>query len=658
MKFDDQFIEELKSRLKPSEVIGKSVKLRRNGREFVGLSPFTNEKTPSFYVNDQKGFYHDFSSGKHGDIISFLQETQRLSFTEALEALANQAGMSLPQITPEARAQDLKKRGLSDWMNLAARFFTARLNDNTPEARAARDYLKSRGFGSEEIAEFGLGYAPKGRTSLKDALLQAGATASELVDCGLLIEVEGHLPYDRFRERIMFPIEDARGQIISFGGRALNPEEKAKYLNGPETVLFHKGGNLYGLPRAVKMMQAQAEAAILVVVEGYMDVLACLRAHIPAVAPLGTALTEDQIDILWRRHSEPILCFDGDKAGQRAAYRALDRALPKLKPGKSFRVALLTAGKDPDDILRTKGSLALREALSEPRPFVDVLFRREFDLEPLDTPERKAGFKKRLKALAAAIEDKDLADAYRLDLLHRFDQAVGYRTAGTSTGFPQGGGDFHVPQSPQRGAGRWSPRRRGAFEPEVTATIEGRNAAQRLSQAIDPVVAALAQGGLDHPAWFDQRLEELEAYGLGDEALKPLCSLLVSLAFSMNEGLGGLDSDALKRHVHNYGLGALSGGIQAAALKSGAPFLLQDIPAKMALDGWLATFDAMTRLTALERALTSATSEAGSDFDVEGFSRMKVERDGLRKSLKSGEIFKLAQSQDDPPVGIVKSTAH
>ncbi len=628
MRFDDRFLEELKSRLSPSEVIGKSVKLRRNGREWVGLSPFTKEKTPSFYVNDQKGFFHDFSSGKHGDIISFLQETERLSFNEAVERLAGEAGMALPVETPQARAAEMKRRGLSDWMELAHKWFMARLQDKTPAAQNARDYLERRGLTPEDVQHFGLGYAPRDRTALKDALVQKGAKVSELVECGLLIEVEsGSAPYDRFRDRLMFPIEDNRNIVVSFGGRALNPDDKAKYLNGPETTLFHKGGMVFGLPKALKILGAGETGADLVVVEGYMDVLACQRAGIAAVAPMGTALTDEQIDILWRRHSEPTLCFDGDKAGQRAAYRALDRALPRLTPGHSFKVCLMDGAKDPDDLLREKGALALREALSVTRPFAEVLFRREAEAEPLDTPERKAGLKKRLRALAATIQDKDLAESYRIDLLDRFDALIS-PARGTQPAYQ--------PFTPRpQGGGRWDkkgPRNQQVYIPP--AMQESRIAASNLQKALDPTAASLAQGLLDHPDWMLDQVEGLESYGFGDGALEALARTLVSISFQHE----GLDREALNRHLHKQGLGALLSEIQKAALKSGAPFLSPDTSSADAHARWIQAFNAVSRLTALDRALNSAREQVGTEF----FSRLKLERDSLRRSLRSGQIW-----QDD-----------
>ncbi|HST91545.1 MAG TPA: DNA primase, partial [Brevundimonas sp.] len=312
MRFDERFLEELKARLRPSDIIGRTVKLKRQGREYVGLSPFSKEKSPSFFVNDDKGFFHDFSSGKHGDVISFLQETERLSFVEAVQRLAGEAGMALPAEDPQAAEREAKKQGLTDWMDLAQKWFAANLRRSP--GKAAREYLEKRGLPEDQWERFGLGYAPNDREGLKAALIQRGAKPGDLVEMGMLIAPEGGgAPYDRFRDRLMFPILDARGRIVSFGGRAMNPDDRAKYLNGPESPLFHKGKTLYGLPEARKLIGAGGD--VLAVVEGYMDVIACCRAGVAAVAPMGTALTEEQMDVLWRIHPEPTLSFDGDAAG-------------------------------------------------------------------------------------------------------------------------------------------------------------------------------------------------------------------------------------------------------------------------------------------------------------------------------------------------------
>lgn len=617
MRFDDRFLDELKARLRPSEVIGRSVKLKRQGREWVGLSPFTKEKSPSFYVNDDKGFYHDFSSGKHGDVISFLQETERLSFREAIERLAAEAGLQLPAEDPRAAEFEHKRQGLQDWLELAAKWFEAELK--RPGAADARAYLAKRGLPEDQWARFRLGYAPAGRTALKDVLIQRGAKPAELVEAGLLIAPEGGgQPYDRFRDRIIFPIVDGRGRVISFGGRAMNPDDKAKYLNGPETPLFHKGRNLYGLPEARKILGSGPDDAAPVVVEGYMDVIACQRAGIPAVAPLGTALTEEQMELLWRIHAEPVLCFDGDKAGLRAAYRAIDRALPQLKAGRSFRFCLLSGGQDPDDVLRDKGALALRDQLAETKPFVEVLFQRERDAEPLDTPERRAGLKSRLRAAAAAIQDKDLSEQYRNDLFARFDGLFPRDVSSGPAGGPRGG-----------------PWRRGGPAAAVMPTAEGRAAALKLAQAIDPTAAAVAQGAIDDPARLDDRLEEIEACGFGDPALDGLAKEIIRLRLQAD----ALDRGALTRHLAKSGLGALLREVERAALKSGAPFLAPEKTLADARGLWSQAFDALSRLSALERALASGKVEDLLGSDPEAFRRLKAERDALRRAIKTGTIW-------------------
>ncbi len=619
MRLDERFLDELKSRLRPSEVIGRTVKLKRQGREWVGLSPFTKEKSPSFFVNDDKGFFHDFSSGKHGDVISFLQETERLSFREAVERLAGEAGMQLPAEDPQAAQREQVRQGLQDWLELAAKYFEASLR--RPQGQAARDYLGRRGLPEDQWTRFRLGYAPGSRTALKDALVQRGAKVGDLVEAGLLIQPEdGGQPYDRFRDRIIFPITDTRGRVISFGGRALNPDDRAKYLNGPETALFHKGANLYGQAEARRILAQGGGDSPLVVVEGYMDVIACQRAGIAAVAPMGTALTEEQMERLWRITPEPVLCFDGDAAGVRAAWRAIDRALPLLKPGRSFRFALLAGGADPDDILREKGAVGLRAALADTQGFADLLFRKETEAETLDTPERRAGLKARLRQAAARIGDKDLAEQYRAELLGRFD------------------GLFARPAPPARDGGR---RSWGGPAPAAAPTQEGRAAARALSRAIDPFSAALAVTAIEHPELLDDHLESLGAHGFGDEALSALASEIVSLRLAWDE-VQTLDSAALRRHLARSGFESLMREVEKAAAKSGAPVLGGHAPLADVTARWSQAFEALTRMMALEDALASAKSEAHLGLDDEAFRRLKAERDQLRRAIKTGSIWSSA----------------
>jgi DNA primase len=616
VRFDEAFLDEIKSRLRPSDVIGRTVKLQKRGREFVGLSPFTKEKTPSFYVNDDKGQFFDFSSGKTGDLISFLQESERLSFVEAVERLAAEAGLSLPAPDPRSAEHEKKRQGLSDWMALAAQWFSRMLA--APQGLAARAYLERRGLPAADWERFGLGFAPAGRTGLKDYLVAKGARPAELVEAGLLIAPEdGGAPYDRFRDRIIFPIVEGRGRIVSFGGRAMDPEARAKYLNGPETELFHKGRTLYGLPEARRLLAAAPPDADppLVVVEGYMDVIACQRAGVAAVAPLGTALTEEQMDLLWRRHPEPTLCFDGDRAGRQAAFRAMDRALPLLTPGRSFRFSVVEGGKDPDDVLREQGAAALRSQLSRTTGFSEMLFRRELEAEPLDTPERRAGLKARLRAAASRIADKDLQSAYRDDLLSRFEAALPARAPSAQ------GGDFR-----RRGA----PGGRTWIDPAPTSL--GRSAARRLAAALDLAAAALMKRVLTDPACLDDHLESpFAAGGFGEPDLAGLAKEIIRLRLESEH----LDTQGLARHLAGRDFEALLTDIDRAAAKSGAPFLKPDVSLEDARSQWSQAFARLSRLAALDGALSAAKGDLGGSLSMDAFSRLKGERDRLRRQIRN-----------------------
>ncbi|MGB6449076.1 MAG: DNA primase, partial [Xanthobacteraceae bacterium] len=352
MRFTPQFLDELRARLPVSEVVGRRVKLRKAGREWKGLSPFNQEKTPSFFVNDQKAMWFDFSSGKNGNIFDFLMLTEGMSFPEAVERLAGQAGVPLPVMTREAQAQEERRKTLHDIVELAAVFFQSTLASR--QGARGRGYLLDRGLSASTQLKFRLGYAAPDQYALKEHLGAAKIPVEDMIEAGLLVAGEDiSVPYDRFRDRVMFPISDWRGRVIAFGGRALEKEVAAKYLNSPETPLFHKGGTLYNIAAARK---AAHDGAPVIAVEGYVDVIAMVTAGFEAtVAPLGTALTADQLGLMWRLADEPILCFDGDGAGRRAAYRAVDLALPFLKPGKSIKFASLPDGQDPDDLARSGG---------------------------------------------------------------------------------------------------------------------------------------------------------------------------------------------------------------------------------------------------------------------------------------------------------------
>jgi DNA primase len=449
MRFTPQFLDELKARLPISEVVGRRVKLKKAGREWKGLSPFQQEKTPSFTVNDQKQFYHDFSTGKHGNIFDFLMETEGVTFPEAVERLASMAGLPLPAATPDAARHEARRRTLHDVMELAAKFFADTLASRF--GAKARGYLADRAISPATQLQFRLGYATGERFALKEHLGNQGISVEDMVETGLLIGGDDiPVPYDRFRDRVMFPITDARGRVIAFGGRALEKDVPAKYLNSPETPLFHKGDNLYNLSPA---RQAAHNGSALVVVEGYVDVIAMVGAGYPAsVAPLGTALTENQLTLLWKMADEPILCFDGDRAGQKAAWRAADLALPHLVAGKSLRFALLPEGQDPDDLARSGGRAAIEDVISASRGLADIIWSREIEGGNFATPERRAALEKRIGEIANTIRDEVVRRYYRQDLSERLGRMFAPEVVGSPYGGRQGRGNYG--ESPRRFAPR------------------------------------------------------------------------------------------------------------------------------------------------------------------------------------------------------------
>jgi DNA primase len=469
MRFTPQFLDELRARLPVSEVVGRRVKLKKSGREWKGLSPFQQEKTPSFFVNDQKQAWFDFSSGKNGNIFDFLVQTEGLSFPEAVERLAAMAGLPLPAVTPDAARHEQRRKTLYDVMELAAKFFA-----DTLAARGgakARGYLADRAISPAVQLQFRIGYAPgdqQTRFALKEYLGAQGIPVEDMIEAGLLIAGDDiPVPYDRFRDRVMFPIADGRGRVIAFGGRALEKDVPAKYLNSPETPLFHKGDNLYNLAAA---RLATHNGSALVVVEGYVDVIAMVGSGFPAsVAPLGTALTENQLALLWKMADEPILCFDGDKAGQKAAWRAADLALPHLLPGKSLRFALLPEGQDPDDLARSGGRGAIEEVIAAARGLADVIWSREIEGGTYATPERRAALEARVQELSNGIRDEKVRRYYRQDLEQRLQRTFAPEGGRGSYGRGQyrGGSGQFGSESGRRLAprGSFTPGAAGRFEP-------------------------------------------------------------------------------------------------------------------------------------------------------------------------------------------------
>lgn len=507
MSLSPAFLDELRARTLLSAVISPSVKLIRAGREWKACCPFHNEKTPSFTINDEKGFYHCFGCGAHGDAIRFLTDARGLPFMDAVKELAGKAGLDVPAPDPRARERNERTSDLTDVMAACQKWFAEQLSGI--EGSEAREYLQKRGVAPATISRFGIGLAPEGRNKLKGALSSLGE--DKLVETGMLIKNDEGETYDRFRGRIMIPIRDARGRVIAFGGRILGAGEP-KYLNSPDTPLFDKGRTLYNLDLA---SPATRSAKRLIVVEGYMDVIALDRAGVAeAVAPNGTAVTEAQLERMWRLDPNPILCFDGDSAGQKAAIRAATRAIPHLGPERTLRFVELPAGQDPDDVVNNGGRDALEALLSQPEPLVDRLWRHELHAQPLTTPEARAGLRQRLIEHSQAIGDQALARLYRDEWLRRFhDEVTPVRKA-------------FRPRQPfrpnQRGKGWVPPSPPAGPVPRAIAAT-----------GIDRAFArALVLGFVNFPEALGEHCEQLASLPIGDAPLARIRDRLVDAAVS------------------------------------------------------------------------------------------------------------------------------
>lgn len=505
MSLPPQFLDEIRARVPLSRVIGRKVvwDLRRSNQakgDWWAPCPFHGEKTASFHVDDQKGFYYCFGCHAKGDALTFLREAEGLGFIEAVELLASEAGLQMPERDPRQVQRADRRTELVEVMEQAVRWFRMQLGMGAAEQ--ARAYLARRGLDPAACEQFGIGYGPDQRQGLFNALRSKGIAEALIVEAGLCAKPDdGGAPFDRFRGRIMFPIRDARGRCIAFGGRSLDPNARAKYLNSPETPLFDKGRNLYNLGPA---RAAVAKGKPLIVAEGYMDVIALVRAGFEgAVAPLGTAITEDQLRLMWRVSPEPVIALDGDTAGLRAALRLIDLALPMTAPGQALRFAFLPQGQDPDDLIRAKGAGAMSAVLEESRPLVDLLWRRETEGRVFDSPERKAALDKALGDAIARIPDKDTRDHYFAALKSLKWELFGHRRRETA--------------QPSRPA--WQPRgMRGAAPLPVAPAAPTR--ASRLSspdagerEAEELIEAMILAICATHPALIgpvEPRLERLE----------------------------------------------------------------------------------------------------------------------------------------------------
>ena len=419
MKFSTEILNEIKDKISVSQVVEKTVQLKKRGKEFVGLSPFTKERTPSFTVNDEKQFYHCFSTNKHGDIFTFLVEVGGLSFPEAVEKLADEAGVQLRTFSPAEEEKFNKSKKLYEALEISKSFFSSQIFDN--DNSLALRYLKNRGLSNDIINSYEIGYAPKGN-KLEKYLMSNGVSHEIMTLAGMTIKDENKKDnfYDRFRNRIIFPIRDIRNRVVGFGGRVINTEDQPKYLNSPETPVFHKGGLLYNFSKIRPNIKNNDN---LIVVEGYMDVVSLASKGLNnAVAPLGTALTETQLNLLWKETDSPIICFDGDKAGKQASFRASEIALKLLKPNKTLRFINLPDNLDPDDYIKNNGLENFNKYIKNASPLTAIIWDSCLQESNIETPEGKAGFETLLRRKLNLISDKSIKKHYGLLFMEMLDK--------------------------------------------------------------------------------------------------------------------------------------------------------------------------------------------------------------------------------------------
>ena len=640
MRFPPSFLDEIKARLPVSEVVRRRVKLQKSGREWKGLSPFNQEKSPSFFVNDQKMAWFDFSSGRNGNVFDFVMETEGLSFPEAVERLASEAGLSLPTVTPEMQESERKRTSRQDVLELAAAFFESQLQ--VQAGARARGYLADRGLGPAIQKQFRLGYSPNEKFALRDYLAGKGATLEQMIESGLLIHGdEIAVPYDRFRDRVMFPICDRGGKVIAFGGRALDKEAQAKYLNSPETSLFHKGAVVYNHHNARK---AAHDMGQVIAVEGYVDVISMSVAGFPnVVAPLGTALTPDQCELLWRMSEEPVLCFDGDRAGRKAAYRAIDTALPLIGPGKSLRFAFLPDGQDPDDLARSGGHDAIADVIGGARPLVDVLWTRETEAGPLDTPERRAALERRLSELMNAIRDETLRRYYRDDIRARLDALSGRAQTGA---YPRAGATRRAPAA-GRGGGRGysgygQPPAYTASPPLISAALT-RSRVFSGSGGIPRRESEILLNLLNHPGLLARHAEELSELELVGRETARLRGAMTALAAETYA-----DHVELRLAIDRMGLQSERMAIEAAAQPIAWPLKpdAAEVDAGEVLRQALALH---RRARALHRELKSAEIALGEDANEQNLARLReiqAELSGIEGREAAVEGFGLSSGRE------------
>ncbi|HUE47404.1 MAG TPA: DNA primase [Aestuariivirgaceae bacterium] len=655
MQFSSSFLDEIRDRVTLSTVVGRAVQWDRRksqaGRgDFWACCPFHTEKSPSFHADDRKGFYHCFGCKASGDVFTFMVEKEGLSFPEAVERLAAEAGLALPEAGPQEAARSAERASLHEVMEIAAKFFEYALGQ--PQGREARAYLAGRGLDDEVLRTFRIGFAPNDRYALKTHMAEAGISPDVMAEAGLVISGEDvSVSYDRFRNRIIFPIRDGRGRVIAFGGRAMSSDAQAKYLNSPDTSLFHKGTVLYNIDLA---RGPAHKHGTVVAVEGYMDVIALSRAGFDnAVAPLGTALTENQVALLWRLAAEPILCFDGDEAGRKAAFRALDLALPLLKPGHSLRFAFMPAGIDPDDLLRDEGPQALATALTAAAPLVEVLWRRALDLNDRATPERRARFESDLRNAAGVIGDAAVRSHYMAELA---DRMRGLWAAGRKSpprNAPGRSSEYRGSERQRPGSQPPWARQPWARQPwgvqlpsselRALAARTGRRHIHEQREGL--ILAAL----LNHPELLQEEAERLAETEFATPKLDRLRRQLLDTIALYQE----FDGTSLKNQLSQSGSHADLARIEDTARRLGIWFVLADAALDDARTGFRQMMSLHRKAVTLERDLVAAErllAETPNETNLAHLNQIRDELHSTAGSEASSDGFGEASGRSAGPV--------
>jgi len=639
MRFPDSFLDDIRDRLPISEIVGKRVtfdkkKTNQARGDYWACCPFHGEKSPSFHCEDRKGRYHCFGCGVSGDHFRFLVELDGLSFPEAVERLADQAGIPMPVLDKRQQEREEKRATLYDVMEMATQYFEQQLQ--SPAGAKARAYLRDRGLSAQVQKEFRIGYAPDSRNALKEHLATKGAKADQIEACGMVVHGEGiAVSYDRFRDRIMFPIPDSRERIIAFGGRALSADIPAKYLNSPETDLFHKSNVLYNYAKARKTIHEKNE---VIVAEGYMDVIALHAAGFSnAVAPLGTALTERQMLLLWRLQPEPTLCFDGDDAGLKAAYRSIDMLLGGLEPGRSAKFALLPEGQDPDDLIQQEGPQAMRDVLKSALPLADMIWNRETGKGIFETPERRAALEARMRSVTNLVKNDSVRRHYEQDMR---DRLFGFFQ--TTNGAPnrndrQGNNDWRSKSGNGYSAARQTGKGKIGASPNLLNSAMLKTGRSRVPLR----EAALIIGVVNHPAILRRYFDEIVGLPLSSQTAGDIRQHVIDF-FAANVGeaekLSALSiRQALGEANFGEAIGAMEDQLsQNRIWQCGLEAAFED-----AIDGWRQAYALHIRSHTLHRELKSAEQALASDDSEENLERLlqiqtEIARDEGMEALIEG----------------------